>query len=275
MHNLSLALRSFKPMLIEQHKAEAYLSRLSKFSRLDEIKASEMEEMLSMVFGTPAKMEVEDGIAYVPVKGVIGSNLSKLEKFCGAVDVDDIKTWLAQCAEDKSIKMVIMDVDSPGGTVTGVPEAAALYRAIGKVKPTLTWCEGEKCSAAEWIGSQGNESFGTPSSTHGSIGVYVAFPDMSQAFENEGIKMEVIKAGKFKASGVMGTTLTPEQRQYIQDDVNEIHTDFRAAVKSVRSMVKDEDMEGQSFSGKKAASKGIITGMANSIEEALNKSVQF
>ena len=79
------------------------------------------------------------------------------------------------------------------------------------------------------------------------------------------------KAGKFKAAGLEGTSLSEEQVKNLQEGVDEIHADFRAAVKAVRSRVKDEDMEGQVFSGRQAAARGMVTGLADSFREALSK----
>jgi ClpP class serine protease len=64
--------------------------------------------------------------------------------------------------------------------------------------------------------------------------------------EMQGIKVDVIKAGKFKGAGIPGTSLSEDQRTMLQDRVNYIHSEFKGDVKAMRS-VRDEDMEGQDF----------------------------
>jgi ClpP class serine protease len=68
-----------------------------------------------------------------------------------------------------------------------------------------------------------------------------------------------------KGAGIEGTSLSEGQRADLQEQVNAIHADFRNAVKAKRSSVTDSDMEGQVFSGRKAASKGLVTGLTTSL----------
>jgi len=109
----------------------------------------------------------------------------------------------------------------------------------------------------------------SPSATVGSVGCYIAIPDYSAAAEMAGIKMVVIKSGKFKGAGIEGTSLDEGQMANLQASVDEIHGEFKAAVLMKRKMVKAEAMEGQTFSGKQAAAQGLVTGLADSFSEAL------
>jgi ClpP class serine protease len=124
-------------------------------------------------------------------------------------------------------------------------------------------------SAAYWIGSAADRVVSSPSATVGSIGVDIAIPDYSAAAEMAGIKMVVLKSGKFKGAGIEGTSLNEDQIQNLQASVEEIHSEFKAAVLMKRKMVKAEAMEGQTFSGKQAAAQGLVTGLADSFSAAL------
>jgi len=76
----------------------------------------------------------------------------------------------------------------------------------------------------------------------------------------------VIKSGSLKGAGIEGTSLSDAQRANLQEQVNAIHADFREAVRGKRRGVDDEDMEGQVFSGKVAAQKGLVTGITPSFQ---------
>jgi len=156
---------------------------------------------------------------------------------------------------------------TPGGTVTGVEELANKVRSFGK--PTMAYTDSEMASAAYWIGSAADRVVASPSSTVGSIGVYMAIPDYSEAAKMQGIKMVVIKSGKFKGAGIEGTSLDEGQMANLQDGVDTIHAEFKQAVNMKRKMVKAEAMEGQVFSGKQAAAQGLVTGLADSFNDAL------
>jgi ClpP class serine protease len=83
--------------------------------------------------------------------------------------------------------------------------------------------------------------------------------------------MEVYKSGDLKGAGIDGTDLTEAQKKMLTDQTIEIHEDFKADVLSVRSFVPESAMQGQCFSGKKAAEVGLVTGLVNGFDELMQK----
>jgi signal peptide peptidase SppA len=223
--------------------------------------------MLAQLFGVAPKPYVVDGIGIIPVVGVIGKGLSPLEKMMGAVDINDLSDQVDAMAADPAVEKIAFQVSSPGGTVTGVEELANKIRNLGK--PTMAYTDSEMASAAYWISSASDKVTASPSSSVGSIGVYMAIPDYSEAAKMAGIKMVVIKSGKFKGAGIEGTSLDEGQLGNLQEGVDTIHAEFKEAVNMKRKMVKAEAMEGQTFSGKQAAAQGLVTGLADSFNDAL------
>lgn len=272
MKSLAQALSSGSPLLIDPTVAKAHLERTSSLcANTTLLASSELDKVLAMMFGEQPKYEVREGVAYIPLKGVIGKGLTSLEKATGCVDVDDTVAHMAAAAADPDVKVVVLDVDSPGGTVTGVPETASAFRALGKVKPTMAFCDGEACSAGYWVASQANRFTVTPSANIGNVGVFIAVANTKKALADKGITMHVIKSGKYKAMGYPGTDLTDEHVSHLQAIVDADAADFRNDVKSVRSFVKDDDLEAQTFNGKQAVSKGLATGICNTYEEAVSR----
>jgi len=271
MNHIKKALKNNKPLMIKPSVALAYMEKIEELNIPIDKNISEVSQILEMIFGKAPMMEKSGSVAVIPVKGVIGKNLSSLDKLCGAIDVDDVSSWVDEVALDPEIKTVVFEHNSPGGTVTGVPELAAKIRALGAIKNTISYTETDCHSASYYLASQSNQFLATESSEIGSVGVYMAIPDYTEAFANEGIKMEVIKSGKYKGMGIEGTSLSKDQHDFLQNDVTETHNTFKKDVKKVRSMIKDEDMEGQSFSGKKAAEKCMITGICSSLNEVLER----
>lgn len=267
MRNLSKDYKSQRPLLINPSQAEAYLERAAGVELPLGAKLSDMGEMLEAIFGPKAKLEKYPPFAVVPVHGVIGRNLSDLEAMCGCCDIQAVEEMLEECERDPAIKTIILDFDSPGGTSVGVPELANRVKACSK--EVISFTGSECCSAAYWIASQASQFYATPSSSVGSVGVYIAYPDLSKAYEMEGVRMDVIRAGTYKGAGIPGTSLDANQRKMLQDEVVSIWDDFKAAVKSVRSFVEDSSMEGQTFSGKKAAEAGLVTSLVNGFDELM------
>jgi signal peptide peptidase SppA len=258
MRFLTNGLSGREPLLIDPAKAKDHAVLAEKFGFTD---------MLAQLFGVAPKPYVQNGVGVIPVVGVIGKSLSPLEKMMGAVDVNDLSDAVDAFAANPEVEKVAFQISSPGGTVTGVEELANKIRGLGK--PTLAYTDSEMASAAYWIGSAADRVVSSPSATVGSIGVYIAIPDYSAAAEMAGIKMVVIKSGKFKGAGIEGTSLDEGQMANLQESVDTIHGEFKDAVLMKRKMVKAEAMEGQTFSGKQAAAQGLVTGLADSFSEAL------
>jgi signal peptide peptidase SppA len=267
MRNLKKDFKSNRPLLIQRDQASEYLTRVENVEIPLTAKASDMSEMLASIFGCVSTLEKFPPFAIVPVKGVIGKNLTDLEVMCGCCDLNAVEEMLEDCERDTTITTVILAIDSPGGVSVGVPELAEKVKNFSK--KVISFTESEACSAAYWIGSQASEFYATPSSTVGSVGVYIAYLDCSKAYGIEGYSVEVIKSGAYKGAGIEGTSLDEAQRKMLQEEVVEIHNDFKEAVKSVRTFVEDSSMEGQCFSGKKGAVAGLVTGLVNGFDDLM------
>jgi len=268
MKNLNKDIKSNRPLLIQPANALAFMERINNLNVLTSgAKVEDVSSVLKSIFGEAEIYETYPPYAIIPVKGVIGKSLSEMEKLCGCVDIEDVEEMIEEAENDSNVSTILFVIDSPGGCSVGVPELANRVRLCSK--KTIAFTDSECCSAAYWIGSQCQSFYATPSSTVGSVGVYIAYPDLSQAYKMEGIDMVVIKAGKFKGAGIQGVSLDENQKKMLQDEVLEIWQDFKTAVTSVRSFVKDESMEGQTFSGKKGADAGLVTGLVNGFDELM------
>ena len=203
-----------------------------------------------------AQMEIEDGIAHIPIGGPVGRGLGSMEKGAGAVDVDDVAEELDQAEESDEVRAIILDIDSPGGMVSGTPELADRIAAVQK--PIYSFSGGLIASAAYWLASATDAIFATKSADIGSIGVYIPWADFSEAYAKEGVKIELFTSGKYKGMGFPGTSLSAEQRGLLKDRVIDIANMFYAHVQANRPDVQDESMQGQTFKADKARDLGLI-----------------
>ena len=124
-------------------------------------------------------------------------------------------------------------------------------------------------SGAYYTGSQADYVLASPSAIVGSIGVIAVDESYEEALKNMGIKVEVFRAGKYKAPNIGGEGYTQEMRDMEQKTVEAMAEEFKQTVLRKRSMASRDDMEGQVFTGREAASKNLITGLASSFAEAL------
>jgi signal peptide peptidase SppA len=205
-------------------------------------------------------MDENTGIATIPISGVLARKPDLYEMYNGVEDSAAILGVIQDAAINPKVKGVLLDIDSPGGFITGGPEVAEAVRDMSRIKPVVAWTGGGMESLAYYIGSQASEVIASKSAMVGSIGVFRTFVDRSRMLDNAGIKVDVIKnkEAKHKAIGVPGTSLSEEQRQFMQDSAQATFDDFKSAVQTARPQVKDGSMTGRSFSGASAKAAGLI-----------------
>ncbi len=209
-------------------------------------------------------------IAVISVHGVVGKRVGWLAKSSGALDVDDVERAITESVANDNVKGILLHVDSPGGTTTGVPEIAQLIADSSEEKPIVAFCDRLMASAAYWMSAGCEAIYAAPSAQVGSIGVYMAWLDSSRAFEMNGFKAELVKRGKFKAMGLQGTSITDEQRAYLEDRVQSVYEWFTSFVTEHRTGVPADAMEGQTMYAAEARDSGLID-KVGSMEDALEE----
>lgn len=205
----------------------------------------------------------DDGVAVIPVEGVIARKFSSMLYSSGVTSVDVLARLIDEAAADPNINAIVLNIDSPGGTVQGTREAANAVRRASEIKPVIAYADGNIHSAAYWIASQANAIYAWSEARVGSIGVYCAYLDTSRQMEMEGVKVQMFKSGSEKGAGYPGTSLTLEQERRIQESVDATGRDFRSAVRTGRARdIKDEVMQGQDFDAAGAVSVGLVDSIA-------------
>lgn len=204
-----------------------------------------------------------DGVGVITIAGVIGKKLEDWECNCGMVDVDDIGAVLRMAVEDQNVKAVLLDIDSPGGTITGVPELAEKIRAAMQVKPVVSYTDTLMASAGYWLGSQAAAVYAAPTAAVGSVGVYIPILDISGLYQKLGLKTDVVVSGTLKAMGYPGTSLTEAQREYLQARVTETHRTFMDAVRGTRGPIAEEFFQGQCEYAERAKKAGFVDSLSD------------
>jgi signal peptide peptidase SppA len=177
-------------------------------------------------------------------------------------------------ASDPNIGTIILDIDTPGGAVTGTAEAADAIWAARQVKPVIGLINPLCCSAGLWLASQCTEIVAIPSADVGSLGVFMSHTDCSGFMEQQGLKVTYIFAGDYKVEGNPNEALSAEARAYYQSETDAIYKDFLAAVARGRGMdvakVEETFGKGRSMMAPAAKKVGMIDRIA-SLDLALGK----
>ena len=256
---------------IEPAKAEMMLSVLmgraigapAAFDQDDEVLWSAREA------AARRKDEPQAGIAVVPVTGVISPRVHDVEGLStgGGMSAEGFAAVMRQLAADPNIKGIVLDVDSPGGNVAGVPEAVGAIRDVKAAgKPITAVAHHWAASAAYWLASAADELVVTPSGEVGSIGVYVYHEDISKRLGMLGVTPTLIKAGANKAEGHPAFPLGEEAAAHVQARVDDYYGMFVKDVAKGRgvplSTVRD------SFGGGRmvGAQEAVRLGMADRVD---------
>lgn len=188
-------------------------------------------------FGAPAteRARVRVGsVEIIPVQGVISQKMNLLTEFSGGTSTEVLTSQIQKAVEDPQVQTILLDIDSPGGSVFGVPEIADFMMQAREKKRIIALANPVAASAAYWIAAAASEIVVTPSGMVGSIGVLCAHDDVSKAQEMAGVKTTILRAGKFKDEGNPFEPLSEEARAAMQEQLDQYYEMFVKAVASGR-----------------------------------------
>lgn len=210
----------------------------------------------------PTQTRNQGVVAVIPIHGVIDRRSSWLSELFGGTSVETIRNDLRAAIADSEVRGIVLDIDSPGGTVSGIQELAAEIRKARDQKPVLALANDVAASAAYWLAAQAGEFMVTPSGQVGSIGVYAVHFDMSGAYEQAGINVSIISAGEKKTEGNEFEPLSDDARASIQKRVDAYYDQFAADVAAGRgttaAKVKADFGQGGMLLATEAKTAGMV-----------------
>lgn len=201
----------------------------------------------------------------VAVVSVKGTALYGLELQPFAFSTRLLAHTMQELAADDTVSSIILDIASPGGTVVGVPEAAAAIFAARSSKRVIAAVSPLAASAAYWLASQADEIIVTPSGDLGSIGVYMLHMDVSEAMKTAGVTATFIKAGRFKTEANSFEALGAEARAALQSDVDDVYEWFIKDVARGRDVHPSTVRAGFGEGRVVSAQKALRLGMADQV----------
>ncbi len=143
-------------------------------------------------------------------------NLVQINLAGPIMDASEIVEKIDKAAQNKNVKGVLLNIDSPGGAVAPSVEIAYAIKRLREKKPVVAYAKGTMASGSYYASIWANEIIANPGSMVGSIGVIMQGADLSGIMEKIGVKTQVVKAGKYKQIG------TPD-RKWSDFEVNELN----------------------------------------------------
>lgn len=183
----------------------------------------------------------------------------------GSASTQKFTNALRQALQDPSVGSILIDIDSPGGSVYGVEELANEIISSRSQKPIIGLANSLAASAAYWVGAACSELYVTPSGEVGSIGVWQAHEDWSKALDDAGVKTTLISAGKFKTEGNPYEPLGEDAQTFMQSRVDDYYSAFTKSVAKGRGIsvdvVRKDFGQGRVYGAQQALSAGMVDGV--------------
>jgi signal peptide peptidase SppA len=205
-------------------------------------------------------------VAIVGIYGVMMQRGGMVDLCTMAASTSGIASQIQQLAADSSVGSIVLDIDSPGGSVYGIQELADAIFEARSAKPVVAVANSVAASAAYYAASQATELYAAPGAEVGSIGVYTMHADYTGALEQAGVKVDIIKAGKFKAEGNPYEPLSEDARAAVQASVDSYYGDFIRSVARGRNVslkaVREGMGQGRMLQAGDAKAENMIDGVA-------------
>lgn len=198
-------------------------------------------------------LERNGDIAYIEILGPI-------------MDSKEIVSQLDKVEKNKHIKGLLLRIDSPGG---GVGASQEIYQAVLRVKKkkkVVVSMGGVAASGGYYIAIAADKIVANPGTITGSIGVLMDHANFGDLLKFLKIDANILTAGKLKDVGSPIRSMSDEDRQFLQSVLNDLHVQFKSAVKEQRKLTDaevDKIAEGQIFTGKQAKALKLVDELGN------------
>ncbi len=210
--------------------------------------------------GIPGAISFGKGkIGVIEIKGLI-------------YESDEITKDIQQFKDDDSIPAVVLRIDSPGGAVAPAQEIFREVEKLAQKKLVVASIGSVGASGAYYVSCAAQTIFANPGSITGSIGVIMEFVNMKEFFKWAKVEPVVIKSGQFKDSGAPYRDMTPEEKVYLQELIDNVHSQFVSAVVEKRKLninLVKKIADGRIFTGEMAKEVGLVDELGN-FEDAID-----
>jgi protease-4 len=166
-----------------------------------------------------------------------------------------------QVRQDKSVKGVIVRIDSPGGDAVASDEILHELKRLAKEKPLVISMSDLAASGGYFISMTGNPIVAYPDTITGSIGVLYGKPVLKGLYDKLGITKDLLTRGKFANIDSDYTPLSDAEKQKLHDGLVSTYTSFVSKVATARRKSYndiDQIAQGRVWMGEAAAHNGLV-----------------
>lgn len=200
-------------------------------------------------------------------------NLAKLYLTMPIFESESFEAQVQKITKNKSIKGVLLVIDSPGGAVGASIEIADKIKALDEKIPVVAYVQGSMASGSYYAGMYAREIIANRGALIGSIGVIFNGYNIEDLMQKVGIKSQSLKAGSYKEIGTITRQWSAQEREFLDHLLQEQYEMFyQDVIKARDSKLTSKDFhtfaEGKVFSAHTALQLGLID-KVGSMQEAI------
>ncbi|EGN2329946.1 S49 family peptidase [Escherichia coli] len=212
--------------------------------------------------------QVANGIAVLPVSGTLVSKTRALQPYSGMTGYNGIIARLQQAISDPGVDGILLDMDTPGGMVSGAFDCADIIARMRDIKPIWALANDMNCSAGQLIASSASRRLVTQTARTGSIGVMMAHSNYGAALKTNGVEVTLIYSGDHKVDGNPYEKLPEDVRADFQTRIDATRQMFAEKVSAYTGMsVQDVlNTEAAVFSGQESVDNGLADELVNNTD---------
>ncbi len=203
--------------------------------------------------------QVNNRIAVIPVSGTLVSKGSYLNSLSGMTGYNTIISTLQQAVSDPDVDGILLDMDTPGGMVSGAFDCADNIARLREIKPIWSLANDMNCSAGQLIASATSRRLVTQTARTGSIGVLMAHSNYAGQLEQDGVEITLIHSGARKVDGNPYEKLPEDVLARFQAQINATRQMFAQSVAKHGSMSIEQVLatEAAVYSGAESLEVGL------------------
>jgi signal peptide peptidase SppA len=254
----ALELASSQPWAILPAMLETILSIASRETDPEAVAAK-----LGRPLENTYKTEMRNGVAVLPMTGPVMRYANLFSKVSGATSIDVLATDFTEALNNPAVKAIVLEVDSPGGTVAGVNELAEMIYSARGQKPVVAYVSGIGASAAYWLASAADEIVIDATASVGSIGVVSVQSDDSERKAKAGVKeIQIVSSVSPRKRPDLSTE---EGRADVQAMVDSIAQVFVNTVARNRGVASDDVLSNFGQGGLMVGIDAVKAGMVDRV----------
>ena len=207
--------------------------------------------------------DVVAGVAVIPICGTLVQKTGSLRPYSGMTGYDGIRTNLLTALQDSQVQAIVLDIDSPGGEVSGCFDLVDTIYAARGVKPIWAILNEVAYSSAYAIASAADRITVPRTGGTGSIGVVLMHVDWSRAMAQAGMTVTIIQYGERKTDGTDVRPLDKTALARFQADIDTMGELFVSTVARNRGLNPEavKAQEAATFLGP----AGVAAGLADAV----------